>query len=150
MKHLCLLAMLCVVASSCARRAAPGFSSAEVQYLGQTEPGTTYVQARGCATAGGTAAITQQAVVNAFETLLFRGVPGSEVNKPLVPDEVTARTQHAAYWQEFYGGRCRTFLTSLSEAGPRAHNCAQLTLKINHVALRLDLEQHGIVRRFGY
>ena len=129
----------------------PAYSSAEVQYLGPTEPGTTYVQARGCAPApGSTATITQQAVVNAFETLLFRGVPGSEVNTPLISDEATARAKHAAYWQEFYEGRYRTFLLSISAAGPRAKNCAQVTLKINHVALRQDLEQHGIVRPFGY
>lgn len=129
----------------------PEFSSAEVQYLGQTEPGTTYVQARGCPPSGGsTAAITQQAVVNAFETLLFRGIPGSEVGAPLISDETTARGKHAAYWQEFYEGRYRTFLLSISDAGPRAKNCAQVTLKINHVALRQDLEKHGIVRPFGY
>ena len=129
----------------------PAFSSAEVQYLGQTEPGTTYVQARGCTpTTSSTAAITQQAVVNAFETLLYRGIPGSEVNTPLISDETTARTKHAAYWQEFYEGRYRTFLLSISAAGPRVKNCAQVTLKINHVALRQDLEQHGIVLPFGY
>lgn len=129
----------------------PAFSSAEVQYLGQMEPGTTYVQARGCTpTTSSTAAITQQALVNAFETLLYRGIPGSEVNTPLISDETAARTKHTAYWQEFYEGRYRTFLLSISAAGPRVKNCAQVTLKINHVALRQDLEQHGIVRPFGY
>lgn len=150
MKCLFLFALLALSGSSCTRQAMPGFSSAEVQYLGATEPGTTYVQARGCSPGGNTTAISQQAIVNAFETLLFRGVPGSEVDKPLIADEATARTRHAAYWQEFYEGRYRTFLTSISEAGPRAKNCAQLTLKINYIALRQDLEQHGIVRRFGY
>lgn len=143
-----LLALL-ALAGSCARP--PATSSAEVRYLGPSEPGTTHVQARGCASGSGLEAVTRQAAKNAFETLFFRGIPGSEVSTPLVADEGAARRQHAAYWQEFYEqDRYRTFLVAQAEVSPRVRQCASFDLTINHAALRKDLEQHGVVRAFGY
>ena len=151
MKYLAMsVALWCSIAlSSCARRPALP-PTAEVEYLGPTEPGTTYLQARGCAS-GGPAAATQEALRTAFETMLFRGIPGSEVSLPLVADEAAARQRFASYWQEFYSkGRYRTFLTSIMEVPGRQRGCTRLTLKINHAALRQDLEQQGVIRRFGY
>ena len=151
MKYLVMSAALwCSVAlGGCARRPALP-PTAEVEYLGATEPGTTYLRARGCA-GGGPEAARQEALRTAFETMLFRGIPGSEVGTPLVTDEAAARQRFASYWQEFYGkGRYRTFLTSMVEAPGQQRGCSLVTLKINHAALRQELEQQGIARRFGY
>lgn len=153
-KHffLSLIVHFSVALAGCARRPT-GPPTAEVEYLGPTEPGTTYVQARGCAT-GGVAATTQEALRVAFETMLYRGIPGSEVNTPLIADEATARQRFASYWQTFYGGgRSRTFLALISPVpnGPGSpRGCGVVRIKINHAALRQELEQQGIVRRFGY
>ena len=148
MKLLFLLALLPLL-GNCTR--SPATSSAEVRYLGPSEPGTTHVQARGCSNRTGPEAVALQAATNAFETLFFRGIPGSEVASALVADEAMARRQHAAYWQEFYQqGRYRTFLVAQAEVSPRVRQCASYDLTINHVALRKDLEQHGVVRPFGY
>lgn len=150
MKPYLLLALLALL-GSCAQHPTPSAASAEVRYLGPSEPGTTHLQAQGCSAKPGAKAMKQQAVVNAFETVFFRGVPGSEVSTPLVANEAEARRQHAAYWQEFYDeGRYRTFLVAQAELGPRLRQCAAFDLTINHVALRKDLEQHGVIRRFGY
>ena len=151
MKYMVMSMALCcsVALGGCARRPALP-PTAEVEYLGRTEPGTTYLQARGCA-GGGPAAATQEALRTAFETILFRGIPGSEVSTPLVADETAARQRFASYWQEFYGkGRYRTFLTSIAVAPGHQRGCSLVTLKINHAALRQELEQQGITRRFGY
>lgn len=127
--------------------------SAEVEYLGPSEAGTTHVQALSCAR-GGLAATTQEAARISFETILYRGIPGSEVNTPLIADEAAARQRFASYWQMFYGGgRYRTFVTSIAQVphGPGGRRgCEFVKLKINHVALRQELEQQGIIRRFGY
>lgn len=144
------LALVSVGLDGCARRPLPP-ASADVRYLGPSESGTTMLEARGCRP-GGDGAATEEALRVAFETMLFRGIPGSDVSTALVANEAEARQQHAAYWQEFYQkGRYRTFLTSSTlVAPPRKTPCALVTLTINHAALRLDLEQHGITRRFGY
>lgn len=147
--NLLFLLVLLPLLGSCTRP--PAASSAEVRYLGPGEPGTTHVQARGCSSRTGQDAVALQAATNAFETLFFRGIPGSDVATALVPDEASARRQYAAYWQEFYQqGRYRTFLVAQAEVSPRVQQCASYDLTINHAALRKDLEQHGVVRPFGY
>ena len=144
------LALLSASLEGCTRRPhAP--ASAEVRYVGPTEPGTTNLEARSCGP-GGDVAATQEAVRMAFETMLYRGIPGSEVNTALITNETEARQQHAAYWQDFYEkGRYRTFLMSTVQVSPpHKTSCVLVRLKINHAALRLDLEQHSVARRFGY
>jgi hypothetical protein len=90
----------------------------------------------------------------AVRNLLFVGVPGSPIARPMVNDEQQALRQHAAYFDELFGrkGYAR-FVVRVNEraAAPGAPRDAQsYVVLVNTDALRRSLEQAGVVRRFGY
>ncbi|MEL7363330.1 MAG: hypothetical protein AAFN13_14740 [Bacteroidota bacterium] len=132
----------------------PAPPSTEVLYAGRADRGTITLRATGYGQRPEDA--IRHAEENAFWTLLFRGVPGSPQASAMVRD--TPRPEdspHAAYFDELLaGGRYATFLTeSFTEGEPvrtQTGRRAQVTLTVNTQALRRDLEQHGVLRQFGY
>lgn len=91
----------------------------------------------------------------AMEQVLFRGVPNSNQRDPLIGvDEYTAKRQHAQYLQELlYEERYLSFLTqTTSEENGKSKGKAWVVanITINLRALRNDLEQAGVIRKFGY
>ena len=95
-----------------------------------------------------------EAEKQAFETLLFRGVPGSQVPNAMIgTDESEIKSKYKDYFQDFYGNRrCRTFIMSSSKSSSgrkQAFTSVTLELKINFHALRKDLENKGLIRGFG-
>ena len=128
-------------------------STADVTYLGSTEKGTTFVSSCGYGKVLDKKAYLA-AVKNAFETLMFRGIPGSEVTVALIDNETTAKTNFKKYFDDFFvGGRYKSFITSIHETKPTKEfkkKKACLEIKINHIALRKDLEQNNVIRKFGY
>lgn len=127
-------------------------TTAQVNYLGKSEVGTTFVSS--CGYASKNKKTYLEAVRNAFETLIFRGIPGSEVNVPLVENEIEIKEKFSKYFTNLIEGeRYKTFITYISESEPTKefkNKKVCLTMKINHVALRKDLEQNEIIRKFGY
>lgn len=90
----------------------------------------------------------------AIEQLLFRGIPGTNQRHPLIgTDEQTARTEHATYLQSLLEGkRYLSFLTqSLPVESLQQYHQSQVEaeITINLRALRTDLEQSGVIRKFG-
>ncbi|MDR2564065.1 MAG: hypothetical protein LBC98_09025 [Prevotellaceae bacterium] len=90
---------------------------------------------------------------NAFNTLLFRGIPGSSQKVPLIDfDETGIKSRYHSYFNEFFGKqrRYRTFVTQSQIAGEASKRLVTVEITINLRALRSDLEQNGILRKFGY
>ena len=91
----------------------------------------------------------------AVEQVLFRGVPNSNQRDPLIGvDENTARKQYTRYLQELLDEeRYLSFLTqSIPVENGRSNGKTWIVanITINLRALRSDLEQAGIIRKFGY
>ena len=91
----------------------------------------------------------------AIERVLFRGVPNSNQRNPLIGvDENTAKKQHAQYLQELLDNeRYLSFLTktiSLENGRSYGKTWVVADVTINLRALRNDLEQAGVIRKFGY
>lgn len=92
----------------------------------------------------------------ALETILFRGVPGSQYSSPLVGiNEEQVRQANPRYFKEFFeNGRHKSFIVSsvpVSDYSWTKYKAWTISvdITINVVSLRKDLEQHGVIRRFG-
>ena len=92
----------------------------------------------------------------ALETILFRGVPGSQYSSPLVGiNEEQARQANPRYFKKFFeNGRHKSFIVSsvpVSDYSWTKYQAWTISadITINVVSLRKDLEQHGVIRRFG-
>ncbi len=127
-------------------------TTAEVSYLGKSEPGTIYLSS--CGYNKKDKKTYLQAVRNAFETLIFRGIPGSEVNVPFVENETATKEANKKYFNDLFDdGRYKSFITSIVESQPTKEFKSKkvcLQMKINQVALRKDMEQNQVIRKFGY
>lgn len=142
--------LLIVVLASCSPKTLP---TGEVNYTGSTDTGTISLTSTGYYKGSITKAI-EEAEKQAFETLLFRGVPGSQVPNAMIDtDESEIKSKYKDYFQDFYGNRrCRTFIMSSSKSSSgrkQSFTSVTLELKINFHALRKDLENKGLKRGFG-
>ncbi len=142
--------ILISIVKSCSYKTIP---TAEVNYLSSKE-GTITMRAIGNGLNSEDA--INDAEKNAINVLLFRGLPESEQKVALIEtneDEVT--NTHKDYFTKFYKEkRYRTFVMSsiqTTELIKKKGGKKSITvdIKINLVALRKDLEQNNIIRRFG-
>lgn len=89
---------------------------------------------------------------SAISTLLFRGFPESSQKAPLVgyqEEEITGK--HSRYFRQLYKQeRYLSFLTSSQPVSRYANKALTVEVSINLRALRTDLEENGIIRKFGY
>ena len=124
----------------------------EVNSAGDSEPGTVMLNV---ACYGRGKAALQAAQRMAFETLLFRGIPGSTQSQPLVENESHAKQLNAPYFQELLDQqRFRQFLMQVTPISSSARVAGQkrriFLMKINVQALRRDLEQNEVIRKLGF
>ena len=95
-----------------------------------------------------------EAEKNAFETLFFRGIPGSQIASPMIKtSEGETKSKHKKYFDSFYNDkRYRTFIVSsdvVSKGTDKGFKKAVVVLKINYKTLRKDLESNSVLRKFG-
>lgn len=91
-------------------------------------------------------------------TLLFRGLPNSGQESPLLSiDESECERTHPDYLNTLFGEsmRCKTFILSSIPVSDvqkvdKKEVCVTTEVKVNLKALRLDLEKQGLIRKFGY
>ncbi len=124
-------------------------NSGEVEYLGESEQGTILLTAAGYGSSQ-SEAITN-AEINAFRTLIFKGVPGSQYHLPIIKDEASALHTHSGYFKHLLdAGGYKSFLMQ-SESNANYSSKATLTqrIKINVASLRRDMEGQGVIRKFG-
>lgn len=83
----------------------------------------------------------------AMYQLLFRGIEGSSQKVPLISvSETSAMNSNPAYFDSFFKKeRYKTFVTSSTNYGKGVRRVV-----INLRALKLDLEYHAIIKKFGY
>lgn len=91
----------------------------------------------------------------AFEILFFRGVPNTSVETPLIgPNESELMAKHPQYFDSFFKGKYRSFIMSTYEAAPpqrkKGITSVVSDIKINILSLKKDLEEKGIIRKFGF
>ena len=91
----------------------------------------------------------------AVEQLLFRGVPNTSQNYPLIgTDEITAKSRYEIYLSDMLNNyRYQSFLTLTTpvESGRdwgTYWTIADITINLR--ALRMDMENAGIIRKFGF
>ena len=79
--------------------------------------------------------------------LLFRGLPNSNQTVPIIStSEEQAKQQFPAYFKTFIDNkRYQTFITSSTK-----NSNGSRRIVINTKALKQDLEQNSIIRKFGY
>ncbi len=143
--------ILFLIISSCSHRLTP--TTAKVNYLSSSD-GTITMRAIG------NGENQQEAITNAeknsFEVLFFRGLPGSEQKIALIGiNETEAKQKYQSYFDKFYNEqRYKTFLLSSIPANNLMNNgrykSIAVDIKINVTALRKDLEQFNVIRKFGY
>ncbi|SFI51456.1 hypothetical protein [Halpernia frigidisoli] len=82
-----------------------------------------------------------------FNQLLFRGFPNSNQTMPLIStSEREIEQQFPQYFNLFFKeNRYKTFITSSTKNQDGSYR-----ILVNTKALKLDLEQNSIIRKFGY
>ncbi|MEA1785137.1 hypothetical protein U1E44_03465 [Arenibacter sp. GZD96] len=98
-----------------------------------------------------------EAIYNAkklsFQNIFFRGVASSPFNDPLIGiDEQAAYKTHKEYLTDFYENRMESFIIRSNESVEKVKGGsrqANVTLTINLRALRKDLEDKKVIRKFG-
>lgn len=101
---------------------------------------------------------TINAEQSAIKAILFRGIPGSnQVEKPLIGvDEEKILKENKKYFKGFFEEqRYSSFILSNIPISKFTKDvtkkkCITVDLKVNLQALRSDLEQHKIIRKFGF
>jgi hypothetical protein len=128
--------------------------SSEVNYISGKE-GTIIMRAIGIGINEEDAII--DAEINAFNVLLFRGLPESEQKIALIgTNESNEKEKHKDYFNNFYiDKRYKTFMmSSIPTSNLTRHKGGKKSIsvdvKINLVSLRKDLEENNIIRKFGF
>jgi hypothetical protein len=127
--------------------------TAEVNFLYKEAQGTIAVKSTGYGK-NQTEAVSD-AQKSAFKVLLFKGLPGTELNVPLIENENEASSKHSAYFKKFFDeGNYKTFMMSSTESSNlinmKGTKKITVDVKINYNSLRKDLEQNQLIRKFGY
>lgn len=99
----------------------------------------------------------ENAKKTAMDIVLFRGIPNSNLNSPLIGiNESEIKAKNKKYFDVFYGQkRFLSFITYSVTKIPvqKLENNKKgvaANVKINIMSLRKDLEENGIIRKFGY
>lgn len=91
---------------------------------------------------------------NAFNAILFVGVPGSSQERPMIADESGAQSSNQAFFQNLFDQKgYRKFITSISNTGftkdTDGKKMTTVDVQINVSALRADLENNHVIKKFG-
>lgn len=143
------LTLIITFFSACASSKKTG----ETTFGGNSEVGTILLNTAGYGTLKANA--IESAEINAFNNLIFRGIPGSQYQLPMVENEQKTKKEHSAYFDELLKNKkYKAFLLSTANASDLNINLSRqktisINVKINVNALRRDMEQNGVIRKFG-
>ena len=86
------------------------------------------------------------AELDAIRQLLFVGVPGTNRPRAMIRNEAAATAEYQRFFEDLLenGGHARYVVRAIGDV------TSSWTVVINHQALRIALEQEGIIRKFGY
>jgi hypothetical protein len=96
-----------------------------------------------------------EAEKNIFEVILFRGISGTDLQNPLVENEQVSKENNKEFYKNFFDNKnYRNFISSTVEltANPKpskgGYTCT-VNFTVNLNSLKTNLEQNGIIRKFG-
>mgnify|MGYP001301455864 CR=1 FL=1 len=147
-----LIALALIALAACKTVSYPNEVSKIAPGSGETmETGTLWLNATGYGTDAGNA--RKDAEKAAFRKILFQGIPGSQWNMPMVPDESVSKRDHASFYTSFLDGGGYSEMILSSSPGPlnkvEGNNKLETRLKVDMNALRRHLEKNDIIRKFG-
>jgi hypothetical protein len=96
-----------------------------------------------------------EAEKNVFEVILFRGISGTDLQNPLVENEKESKEINKVFYKDFFENKkFRNFISSKVELVENVkhiksgYTCSvKFTVNLN--SLKANLEQNGIIRKFG-
>ncbi|HZE83788.1 MAG TPA: hypothetical protein VE035_05725 [Puia sp.] len=125
--------------------------SSQISVLPSTEGGTIFLRCSGMG--ADEKKSYENAIYNAFSTMLFQGVPESAQSTPMIPAEDASRARPKVDKCLSDNNCYRNFITQISQVGGytkvKGGYAATADIKINIGALRTYLEQNNIIRKFG-
>lgn len=146
-----MIVILLLLNAGCSIKTLP---SAKVNFLSGKE-GTITMRAIGIGSNQEEAIV--DAEKNAFDVILFRGLPESEQKIALLgTNETEEKEKNKDYFNKFYNDkRYKTFVMSSIPTSSLikykgGEKSIAIDIKINLVALRKDLEQNNLIRKFGF
>lgn len=151
MKHTFLLLIIAVLLASCSStKSIPYARTGMVKSVNQDRQTITVTSESRAENLG---KASYYAEINAFENLLFKGIPNSNQEKPLVRNEGSSVSKHKAYYRQLLDNRGyeRFIMSSLPNQKYRdggVHTVVQ-QIQIDLHALRKDLEDNKIIGSFG-
>lgn len=91
---------------------------------------------------------------NAIENILFKGIPKSNQEKPLIPNEYSAKDSHGDFLFDLVenGGYKSYIMSSLidHDFNSGGVHLVNQEIQIDLTNLRKHLESNGVVRKFGF
>lgn len=144
-----ILILIISQAFSCTKHIAP---TAETTYL-STQNGVLVLRSTGyCTKQSYRDQCIAEAQKNAFNTLFYRGIPGSQQTAPLLG--TTNEAKGNTYLKDFYEKeRYKTFITATNVvsdlATDRKWKKITVDVSINLQTLRKDLENNKVIPAFG-
>lgn len=150
--HIYLVVIFSILVSNCASN--KEYPREKIEYLSDSN---NIVLLRATAYGKNSEEALSNAELSAIKTLLFRGIPNSnKVQSILIGvNEQEIQNQHSGYFSELFGNkRYRSFILSSSpvtQYNKDVTGAKSITtdIKLNVNALRRDLEQNGVIRKFG-
>jgi|GEM_PF-6109514 hypothetical protein len=119
----------------------------------KSESGFLYVKANGFGKNPKEA--KNEAIRNAISSVLFKGVPGSSVKRPLI-SQPGARQAHNLFFDPFFADNgpyldYAVVMSHLAKDRIKVKSGVQraIILKVNYLRLQKALEQQGIIKKFG-
>lgn len=149
--YIFLAALLLMVASCSKKTIAP---TAETTYLTYKE-GVLNVRSTGyCTLTDYKDQCIDAAQQNAFKTLFYRGIPGSQQNTPLIGIDEKEKTANEKFMKDFFAsGRYKTFIVSSTPVSDlirqRKQKSITVDVGINLASLRKELEHNKVIKPFG-
>jgi hypothetical protein len=96
------------------------------------------------------------AEMNVFNVLLFKGFSGTDLQIPLVDNEMKSKNDNEKFYKDFFNNhKYRDYITSeVSIVSPlkkvKGGYTCQVEFTINLNSLKNHLQQNGIIRKFGF
>lgn len=90
-----------------------------------------------------------------LKAIIFHGIPNSQLSTPMVSEqENTASSNNKEFWNSFWGGNYKNMITRsviVRKFAKDENKQKSITLEVtvNTRALRCELENNGIIRKFG-
>lgn len=148
-----ILIVAIIVLQGCSTKLQHRDYSATVEFIYKENTGTIAVKSSVYAKNRENA--IEDAQRNAFNVILFKGIPGTDLNVPLVENESEAKSKHGDYFKKLldqgdYNKYMMSSAFNSESAKVKGGIWVSLDIKINYNSLRKDLEQNQIVRKFGF